>query len=195
MSDADSIVDLLRKLEMGDEEAANQIWEECFPRLLQIARRQLEGTPRKIADEEDVALSALKSFCKATRNGCFPDLKDRDGLWRLLFTITTRKAIDLRRYEGRRPAQRETDFQPAPDETSPISKVPAKMSEEEVGAQLAEELEQRLGSLDSDEYRIITAKLEGYTNEEIARQLKIALRTVERKLQLTRRRWEKGMNG
>jgi DNA-directed RNA polymerase specialized sigma24 family protein len=38
-------------------------------------------------------------------------------------------------------------------------------------------------------------KLEGYTNQEIAGQLGIALRAVERKLQLIRQKWESVSSG
>lgn len=41
------------------------LWKECFPCLVQHARKQLEGIPRAVDDEEDVALGAMKSFCKA----------------------------------------------------------------------------------------------------------------------------------
>jgi hypothetical protein len=55
----------------------------------------LRATSRRVADEEDVALSAFDSFCAGAERGRFPDLKDRDNLWALLVTITARKAADL----------------------------------------------------------------------------------------------------
>ena len=54
-----------------------------------------------MADEEDVALSVLDSFCRAAQDGRFPDLADREGLWRLLLHKTVHKAIDLARHEKR----------------------------------------------------------------------------------------------
>jgi hypothetical protein len=49
-------------------------------------------TPRGVADEEDVALSAFNSFCLGAEQGHFAQLFDRDNLWRGLVTITARKA-------------------------------------------------------------------------------------------------------
>ena len=43
----------------------------------------------------------LNSFCMAAQRGRFPDLADRDSLWRLLLRMTARKAIDHRRSETR----------------------------------------------------------------------------------------------
>src|SRR5262249_36398416 len=57
--------------------------------------------PRRAADEEDVALSALASFCRGAEQGRFPRLEDRDDLWALLVVIAARKAVDLRQREGR----------------------------------------------------------------------------------------------
>lgn len=48
-----------------------------------------------VADGEDVAISVMESFFRAAKNGRFPDLNDRDGIWRLLSTMTRRKVIDL----------------------------------------------------------------------------------------------------
>ncbi len=51
------------------------------------------------ADEEDIALSAFKSFHRRVRRGDFPRLDDRDDLWVQLVTLTRQKIVDLRRRE------------------------------------------------------------------------------------------------
>jgi hypothetical protein len=58
-----------------------------------LARARLRNTPRRIADEEDVAPSAFDSFCRAARAGRFPRLDDRHDLWQILVLI----AFGLRR--------------------------------------------------------------------------------------------------
>ena len=85
----------------GDSEAVRALWQRYFGRLVDLAQRKLAGTPRRAADEEDVALSAFASFCRAAEAGRVPDLSDRDHLWRLLITLTAHKAIDQTRREGR----------------------------------------------------------------------------------------------
>jgi len=70
--------------------------------LVGLARTKLHGSPRRVADEEDVALSAFDSFCRNAAQGRFPQLFDRDGLWKLLVLLTARKAAHQRRDELRR---------------------------------------------------------------------------------------------
>src|SRR5215510_3530662 len=91
----------LRLLQAGDREAIQKLWEGYYRRLVGLARKKLGELPRRAADEEDVVLSAFDSFCRGAEAGRFPRLEDRDDLWQVLVTITTRKAFDLVKHEGR----------------------------------------------------------------------------------------------
>src|SRR5262249_23741803 len=93
----DSITRWLAQFKDGDEDAARRLWARYFPRLVGLARLKLQGAPRRVADEEDIALSAFNSFFRGVDRGHFPDLTDRDNLWRLLVAITARKAQHLLR--------------------------------------------------------------------------------------------------
>ena len=101
MSSKGSVSRLIDEIKHGDQAAAQALWERYFPQLVRLAREKLSGSPRRVADEEDVALSAMDRFCRAAQQGRFPNLADRDGLWRLLLRITTRRAVDLARHETR----------------------------------------------------------------------------------------------
>ena len=90
-----SVTVWLDQVKQGNDEAARRLWDRYFPDLVKLARRRLAGTPRRMEDEEDVALSVLDSFCRAADKGRFPDLKDRHSLWRLLSRTTHRKVGDL----------------------------------------------------------------------------------------------------
>src|SRR5688572_81469 len=87
----ESITRWLNELRDGDTKAAQPLWETYFRRLVQLANRRLHRAPRRAADEEDVALSAFKSFCMGVQQGKFPRLADRDDLWPLLVAITAHK--------------------------------------------------------------------------------------------------------
>src|ERR1700730_12791590 len=99
MASDQSISHWIGQLQSGDPAAAQQLWEHYFRRLLARARKRLKGRPLRGADEEDVALSAFDSFCRGAEQGRFPQLVDRDDLWRLLLVITERKAIDAVNHE------------------------------------------------------------------------------------------------
>src|SRR5215471_13836055 len=89
------------QLKDGDPQAAEQLWNTYFLRMVKVARGKLHGATGRMADEEDVALSAFKSFCRGAQEGRFTELHEYDDPWPLLLALTTHKAIDLLRYERR----------------------------------------------------------------------------------------------
>jgi DNA-directed RNA polymerase specialized sigma24 family protein len=192
MAPSEPITPWLSKLRQGHPEAAQRIWDRYFTQLVILARKKLRGRQFGIADEEDVAISALDSLCRNARKGRFPLLADSDGLWRLLVVITARKALQLLRGEGRSkrdPRRSDDDLDPADDPTL-IEEFVGNEPSPEFAAQVAEEYDRLLKVLDDDQRAIAAAKLEGLTNPEIAARLDRSLRTVERKLQLIRGIWE-----
>ncbi len=143
--------------------------------------------PARAADEEDVALSAFKSFCFALEGGRYPNLFDRDGLWAMLVTITARKVLDLKKYEHRQRRRAEAGADDTPGPENLIGREP----DPEVVARVAEECQRLLDLLTDPVLRTIALrKIEGYTNAEIAAELGIVCRSVERKLNLIRRLWK-----
>jgi DNA-directed RNA polymerase specialized sigma24 family protein len=196
MSSDGSVSRWLDPLRAGDPAAVQRLWERYFTRLVGLARRKLSDAPRRAADEEDVALSAFDSFCRHAEQGRYPQLQDRDGLWRLLVVITARKAAHLLRDEtrakrggGRTPVPDDPD---AADEETLLGRVLSREPTPELAAQVAEECRRLLGLLgDRTLEAVAQARMEGYAVEEIAGRLGYAPRSVKRKLQLIRTVWEK----
>jgi DNA-directed RNA polymerase specialized sigma24 family protein len=193
MTPAESVTLWIDQLKAGDAVAAQRLWEAYFQRMVDLARRKLEGAARAAADEEDVALSAFKSFCQQARQGRFTQLLDQDNLWPLLMAITAHKSVDLIRRENRqkRGGSGQAD-KPAPLAVS-LSDVISREPTPEFTAELSDRLERLLsrldGSGDGDLRQIALLKLEGYSNGEVAQRLDCVVRTVERKLQLIARLW------
>ena len=190
MADGDSVTIWIRQLKIGDAEAAQQLWNRYFERLVRLAQRRLTGAPRQMADEEDVALSAFNSVCVRAAEGKFPKLDDRQDLWRLLVTITVRKALAQRKYANRQ-KRRPTDGSPVRnDDDDALQQVMGSEPSPELAAQMAEDCRLLMEQLDDPQLRKIAQwKLEGYTNDEIAGHLGTVARTVERKLQRIRLLW------
>src|SRR5262245_852190 len=102
MSSPGSVSHWIASLKEGDSAAAQPLWERYYRRLLALARKKLRASRRRAAaDEEDVVQNAFHSFFRAVADGRFPQLDDRDSLWRLLVTITARKAIRQHLHEHR----------------------------------------------------------------------------------------------
>jgi DNA-directed RNA polymerase specialized sigma24 family protein len=182
----------------GDDLAAQCLWDRYFEKLVGLAHRKLQDQPRGPADSEDVALSAFASFCRAARSGRFPELTDRQGLWRLLLKITADKAVDQLRRQGaaRRgggQVRGESAFMGANSSGFPggIDQVAGDEPTPEFAAMVADNLRALLTSLGDGEFQaIVLAKLEGCNEVEIAQRLGCAIRTVQRRLRLIRKTWQ-----
>ena len=98
MSSEGSITPWIQRVKKGDPAAAEALWKRCYPQLVRFARKKLEGMRPGMADEEDVALSALKSFCGAPQRARCPNLAVRPGLWQLFLRKTVLKAANLARH-------------------------------------------------------------------------------------------------
>jgi DNA-directed RNA polymerase specialized sigma24 family protein len=190
-----SVTRWLRLLQAGDPAAAQHLWERYFGRLVGLARKKLQGAPKRVADEEDVALSAFDTFCRNAERGRFPHLLDRDSLWRLLVVITVRKAAHLRRDQSRKKrggAAAEAGPPPDAAEGDCLASVLGREPDPAFAAQLAEEYQQLLQCLGDAELRAVAvARMQGDSIEEIAARLDYVPRSIKRKLQLIREIWEK----
>ncbi len=198
MASEGSITALLSGIQQGDPAALGALVPRCFPDLVRFARQQLREMRRGTADENDVALSALNSFCQAAVAGHFPDLADRHDLWRLLLTMTARKAEDTIRHEarqrfggGRVGSESALDSDETVFDAPGLAQVGADISTSEFATMMSKEFVRLLALLgDEERQRIAVAKMEGCSNEEIAAQLRCSVRTVEFRLQLIRRKWK-----
>jgi DNA-directed RNA polymerase specialized sigma24 family protein len=183
------------QLQAGDPGAAQHLWERYFRRLVGLARKKFRDAPRQAADEEDAALSAFDSFCRGARRGRFPRLDDRDNLWRLLVTLTTRKALDRVREartqkRGGGAVSGESALRGADGSPAGLDRVPGREPTPAFAAQVADECRRLLALLADTELRAVAVwKMEGDTTEQIAAKLACAPGTVERKLRRIRGLW------
>jgi DNA-directed RNA polymerase specialized sigma24 family protein len=202
MSDDDSVSRWIDGLKAGDAAGIERLWDDYFQRLVRLARAKLAGHARRASDEEDIALSAFHSFCDRASRGQFLLLADRDDLWRVLFTITARKVIAAVRHQNRRKRGggrvlgesaliEEGDLA---DEG--IARLLDREPTPEAAAAFAEDYDRLLALLDNETLRTIALrKLDGHTIEDIAAELGISPRTVDRKLELIRALWRNEFDG
>jgi DNA-directed RNA polymerase specialized sigma24 family protein len=192
----DSITMWIDGIKTGDESDIQRLWDRYFERLVRLAAARLPARGRRSFDEEDVALSAFHSFCNRAGRGQFPQLSGRDDLWRLLATITVRKAIETMRHQTRKRR----------GGGHVLGESALLVGEGASGEGLAEVLGReptpdQVASF-ADDYRrflarlrepvlltIALRRLEGESVEEVARALNVSTRTVDRKLQLIRAIW------
>jgi RNA polymerase sigma factor (sigma-70 family) len=196
VSDDDgSISRWLEGLKAGEAADIERLWDRYFHRLVGLAGTRLMSHARRDYDEEDIALSAFHSFCDRVGRGQFPHLNDRNDLWRLLATITARKAIQRIREQTRQKrgggqvlGESAIIGQGSVDEG--MAQVLGREPAPEEAAEFNDDLERLLNALGDPKLRTIALrKLEGFTSAEIAIELGISARSVDRKLELIREIW------
>jgi DNA-directed RNA polymerase specialized sigma24 family protein len=187
MDEADrSVTEWLVNLKAGDPAAVQPLWERYFDRLVRTARARLR--PRGHVDGEDVALSAFDSFCQGVERGRFPQLGDRDGLWRLLLYITAQKISKLIARENAQIHGAGAVHAGG----SALAQIVGRDPSPDFAAEVAEEFRELIDGLGDETLRRIAIwKMEGYTNEEMATRLDCSLKTVSNKLKLVRLKLEK----
>lgn len=178
-------------------ENAERIWQEFFPRLVGLARAKLGALPKRVYDEEDVALSAMKSYFRARDQGRLANVDGREELWRLLALITTRKVIAVYR-------KRRAPTKPDGKVAGESAFINANQESEQVGIagvadlnllpecteQIMSDCEELLKMLPDDKHRrTAVMRLEGYSNQEISEELECSVARTKQRFQRVREIW------
>jgi hypothetical protein len=145
----------------GEQEQLNALWAELMPFVQELAEEWLEKSLRRVPDDS-VDSSLLRDFLEQLKNG---ELRFRgsDELWRLIASAA------LRRLEAGDGVGNSTEF----------------------SAQMARASKTLLDELaDADMESVALFKLNGNTNDEIARSKNCTRRTIQRMLKLIRDIWE-----
>lgn len=195
----DSVTQWIHALKDGDAEAAAALWNRFFRRVVACAGVKMRNAERRAADEEDIAASVFESLWRGANERRFNDLQDRDDLWRLLAAITHQKSVDQLRFQLRRKrgaGRVRGDSAVALGESEVVGDrfdaLPGDDLEPGFLVLMEEQYQRLLQQLRDDGLRrVALGRLEGSTNREIASQLGVTERAVERKLQLIRTKWER----
>jgi RNA polymerase sigma factor (sigma-70 family) len=197
MTERSAVTHWIAHLKHGDAAAAQKLWNRYAAQLLQLAQAKLRNAPKGIADEEDIAQSVFRSVCRGAAAGRFDDVASRDDLWWLLIALSKQKLVNhirretaLKRGQGR--VQSEVALAAAVDGNNgfTLDELIGSHPTPEFIVMLEEENRRLLRLLRDDDLRQIAVyRVEGYTVAEIAAQLSISTRSIERKLELIRRKW------
>lgn len=202
VSNGESITQWLDGIKAGEGADIQRLWNRYFQRLVRLAGARLPGHCRRVFDEEDVAISAFQSFCDRAGQGQFPHMTGRDDVWRLLATLTVRKAALMIRHLTRqkRGGGRVLGESALPTKDPAVSgnrSLVGIVSSEpppDDAACYADAFEHLIKKLDNSTLRAIAIrKLEGYSVQEISTELGRSTRTIDRKLKLIRAIWEEGV--
>jgi RNA polymerase sigma factor (sigma-70 family) len=191
-----SFAGLMNRLQAGDQDAAAEIFHRFANRLIQLARSRLNAQIRQKVDPEDVMQSVLKSFFHRQTEEAFV-LGDWNNLWSLLVKITLRKCGGRVRYfkAVRRDMRRERPTHSLPDDSTASWQAIAREPTPSEAAILTETVQHLLSGLRERDRQIVSFRLQGAQNTEIARHVGCTERTVQRVLErLARRLRDSGEN-
>jgi RNA polymerase sigma-70 factor (ECF subfamily) len=180
--------DLMRRLQEGDAEAAQAVFDQYARRLVRLAAARLPRLLSAKFDPEDVVQSVFKSFFTRQADARFT-LDGPDSLWALLTFLTVRKCGHRVRHfrAARRDVRRETG--PAADPNpSTCWDMPAPEPTPAEAVLLAETLHEVLQGLPPAQRTIVQFRLEGYSFEEISQKVGCTERTAYRVLEKVRAR-------
>lgn len=195
MRHENSVTVWIQGLKAGDGPDIERLWDRYFQRLVRLAAARLPGRARRSFDEEDVALSAFQSFCENAADGQFSQLDGRDDLWRLLATITVRKAMNAMRREtskkrGGGRVLGESALRTDDDAGLGLAEILSREPAPDDVVQFAEQYRRLLDRLREPSLRTVALRrLEGHSIREIATALEVSTKTIERKLQVIRALW------
>jgi len=202
LSSPSSDTNWLNLLKAGEKNAAQILWERYFRLLMACAKRRLGTAAKRVADEEDMALSAFASFCRGVEAGRFPRLEDRSDLRNVLLLLVARKSSHYLRDElcGKRGGGKvrgEAELADHAEDNEMMAQLIDSKPTPELAVQISDECDRLLGRLKEDDLRSIALLLvEGYTVDEIAMNLDRSPRTIARKIAQIRDIWseERGVD-
>lgn len=156
--DAESSVELLRRVRAGDQDALEILLRRYVPALRRWARGRLPRWAREVAETEDLVQDTiLRTF---QRLDTF-DYRHEGALQGYLRQAVLNRIRDECRRVGRRPPVTEVDEHVPDDGTSPLERA--------IGAQALERYEEALRRLRPDDREAIVARIElGFSYAEIA---------------------------
>jgi len=164
-----------------------QIWDRFHLVLKDYVECRISPQLQPHVGSSDILQSAFLSLWRRLEDSSKPPLTDQDDLWGFLMTIARRKLA--RRWRQIQTQKRGAgNVITATDYTSSTSGAAfEEIVYEEVNQQLKLELEEASDRLDVECQTIISMKLTGMTNAEIANELKCSTRRIERKNNLIRK--------
>ena len=180
--------------EDGRDSAATKLWGHFLEKLTNLVKRKLRTCSQSVSDEEDVVLEAVDACFRALKENRYPNVKNREDLWKLLAVIAERKAIDQirRSVKGVDGIRANVSFRIVSDASSilyGIQEWPCSEPTPEFAAIIAEDLVAYLNMLDSKHREVALLKMQGYSNREIGEKIGRSVPSVERYLKLIRTQW------
>jgi RNA polymerase sigma factor (sigma-70 family) len=190
--DADvPVAGLGKRLQAGDPAAAEELFARYSQRLIGLARQHLGRKVASREDGEDVVQSVFRTFFRRSEGGEF-QIDTSGELWRLLVTITVRKAQAKVRHHT---AQQRNVGAEVPGDAALLAEALAREPRPDELVMVADEIDALVRGFPELHSKALALRLQGCSVPEIATGLRVSRRTVERALKLLRDRLARSISG
>ena len=173
--------DLLDRARHGDQEAWQQLFDDCYPKIVRVVRHRLNRQMRRYYDSTDIANSVMKSLAEKFDRFDFSTI---DGLKGFLVRAAEQKLIDGHR---RIRARRRDDDRNRPLDPADAEQILAGNQPTPSQVAVAVEGEQMLlDGIDGVERQVVELRIQGHTTPEVAKMVGWNERKVQRFLEKLR---------
>ena len=184
MDEAESAAELLRRWQGGDARAAELLVARYARCLTRLAEQHLSRQVAARVDSEDVVQSVFRTFFRRSAAGEFR-IDGSARLWRLLVTITVRKAGALVR---RHTAEVRDVRAEAPGGDLGLAQAVARDPGPAEAAALVDQIDALVRDLPPLYCHVLERRLQGHSVADIADGLGVSRQTIYRALELLQQR-------
>ena len=192
--DPGSISQWVLRLKSGNPTATQAIWDRFYPKLVEAANKRLIKNPDPATSGEDIAQSSFRNVCLGVLEGKYPQLENRDDLWKLLLvSMINRVRSHYRSINAqKRAVSLEESIDSIDDELLVQFKSPAAQSE------LDDLIDFLLNKLDQEDpsgqlRQIAVLYLNEHSASDIAKIIHRRQTNILHKVQLIRALWEESL--
>ena len=177
----DSDAALLGRYRQGDEDAAAVLYRRYAARLRAVARAQCPADLAARVDADDIVQTAFASFFRRAAAGEYAAAGE--DVWKLLVVITLHKARSAGGYHR----ARKRDVRATDRGSGLLARAALRQQAEQALTDLQLLVSEVLERLPAQHRQIAQLRLQGFEVAEIAEQVRLSKRSVERVLQDLRR--------
>ncbi len=183
--DDKQISDWVELWKLGDQDAAQELFDLYAEKLARLANANLENRLQRRVSGDDIVQSVFHSFFQRTANDKIK-VEDARSLWNLLVTMTLAKTRSAGRHHRalKRTVESEAHAESLDWMREGLSRGPSPLE----AAVFMESVEQITADLSPKHQEILSLRMLGHTHVEIAEQTALSRQTVYRVMQLVEKR-------
>lgn len=187
---------LIEGLRRSDDQILREFYERYDGALHLIVRRRLSPAFLRRFDSDDVVQSTLRTFFRRVQTGNV-EMLEGQRLWNLLCAIALTKLREKVRFHSRmrRAIQRECSLQRPEGAVNLGAELAVPECSPSTEVDFADAFEAILQSLDEKDRLVIDLRLQGRSSQEVAEELGVSERTVQRMLVRLAERFESLLPG